>query len=138
MLFSILSLLLRGAARIALLGPGGMGKTSLAVATLHDPSIFAEYPQRHFIGFESAHTTQELLETMAVYFGIQVAASQVQTTIRNHLQSLGRCFLVLDNIEPVWDVAEAKEKLEDFLCLLTEIPDLSLLVRAALSHRFNP
>ncbi|KAJ7817671.1 hypothetical protein B0H14DRAFT_3741639 [Mycena olivaceomarginata] len=45
----VISALMQQPARIAILGTGGIGKTALALATLHHPSIEQKYPQRHFV-----------------------------------------------------------------------------------------
>jgi hypothetical protein len=39
----------QSAARVAILGTGGMGKTTLALAVLHHPEIEQQYTHRHFI-----------------------------------------------------------------------------------------
>ncbi|KAJ7698560.1 hypothetical protein B0H17DRAFT_323450 [Mycena rosella] len=39
---------------MVILGPGGMGKTTLAIATLHHPEVISKYERRYFISCESA------------------------------------------------------------------------------------
>jgi GTPase SAR1 family protein len=36
--------LLKDPAQVAILGPGGMGKTTLAVTALHNPKVVDKYP----------------------------------------------------------------------------------------------
>lgn len=64
--------------RIAILGAGGMGKTSLARAVLHHSQITARYGQhRFFVACDSASTKVEL---MALVGG----PSQPETRQRSH------------------------------------------------------
>jgi predicted ATPase len=58
---ALVGTLLVDPARVAVLGPGGMGKTTLAMAALHHPKVADKYPTRYFISCESAHTRDSLV-----------------------------------------------------------------------------
>ncbi|KAJ7219835.1 hypothetical protein C8J57DRAFT_1536996 [Mycena rebaudengoi] len=45
----IIKILVQDSARIAILGTGGIGKTSLATAALHDPQVEAKYSRCYFV-----------------------------------------------------------------------------------------
>ncbi|KAJ6595369.1 hypothetical protein B0H10DRAFT_2232934 [Mycena sp. CBHHK59/15] len=57
----IIKALAGGSARIAILGAGGMGKTSLAKAALHHPDITAKYKEHFFVSTDSVTTGSDLL-----------------------------------------------------------------------------
>jgi GTPase SAR1 family protein len=63
-------ILLQESPRISILGTGGMGKTSLAIAALHDPDVSSKYAERYFIGCHSSPTCTELLSSIATHIGI--------------------------------------------------------------------
>ncbi|KAF7344258.1 ATPase-AAA-core domain-containing protein [Mycena venus] len=58
-------------ARIAILGPGGIGKTSLAKAVLHHPAVTAKYQNCFFISCESAHTRSDLITLLGSHLNLQ-------------------------------------------------------------------
>ncbi|KAJ7049212.1 hypothetical protein C8F01DRAFT_1378894 [Mycena amicta] len=61
------------AARIAILGTGGIGKTTLASSVIHHPEIASLFPgdQIYFVPCEGAPTAEELLATIAAHIGIE-------------------------------------------------------------------
>ncbi|KAJ7919929.1 hypothetical protein B0H13DRAFT_1605778, partial [Mycena leptocephala] len=115
-------------ARIAILGTAGIGKTSLAVAGIHDPTIVRICPQRYFICCEHAHKIQDVLVAMAAYFNIP-HTSNLKKSILQYLSAVGPSILILDNFETLWESAEETQKeIEAFLGLLTDIDELGLVV----------
>ncbi|KAJ7195917.1 hypothetical protein GGX14DRAFT_403652 [Mycena pura] len=69
-LSDILQLFTHDAPRIAILGAGGMGKTSLARAVLHHPDITLKYGEcRMFVACDVASTMAELVTLIANYLG---------------------------------------------------------------------
>ncbi|KAJ7082782.1 hypothetical protein C8R44DRAFT_904766 [Mycena epipterygia] len=57
--------------RIAILGAGGMGKTSLAKAALHHSDIVSKYQQRFFVASDSATTSIELAALIGLHLGLK-------------------------------------------------------------------
>ncbi|KAJ7911276.1 P-loop containing nucleoside triphosphate hydrolase protein, partial [Mycena leptocephala] len=114
-------------ARVAILGPGGMGKTTLAMAALHHPAIMERYPIMHFISCESATTCADFVTNMSLHLGLE-SSSQVSRAIMRHLEQCGPCLVVLDNFETPWEPLESRPKVEEFLSLLTDIPSVALVI----------
>ncbi|KAJ7822000.1 P-loop containing nucleoside triphosphate hydrolase protein, partial [Mycena olivaceomarginata] len=124
----VMKILMAPAARLAILGTGGIGKTSLALAALHDPRLAELSLQKYFISCESVLTLQDLLVTMASHLGILVT-QDVKRVILRFLADVAPCILVLDNFETPWEFSEeSRRTIEQFLSLLTEIYDLKLIV----------
>ncbi|TFK37776.1 P-loop containing nucleoside triphosphate hydrolase protein [Crucibulum laeve] len=87
------------AARIAILGPGGIGKTSLALSVLHDYNIVEMFgTRRYFISCDAAITSNK------------------------------PALMVLDNFETPWEIPEQRSKVEHFLSLLANITHLSIML----------
>ncbi|KAF7352079.1 NB-ARC domain-containing protein [Mycena venus] len=119
--------LLAEPARVAILGPGGMGKTTLAMAALHDPNILEKYPACYFISCDSSHTSDSLVAVMASNLGIEACPGLAKAIVR-HLSAGPRCLMILDNFETPWEPVEGRTKVEEFLSLLTDVPHVAVLV----------
>ncbi|KAJ7912670.1 P-loop containing nucleoside triphosphate hydrolase protein, partial [Mycena leptocephala] len=114
-------------ARVAILGPGGMGKTSLAMIALHHPAIMEKYNVRHFISCESASTLGDLVTTIGLHLGLE-PSKQPSKAIVWHFEQYRPCLVVLDNFETPWEPIGSRAQVEEFLSLLADIPSLALLV----------
>ncbi|KAJ7100298.1 P-loop containing nucleoside triphosphate hydrolase protein, partial [Mycena crocata] len=114
----ILNLLEKKTSRIAILGPGGMGKTSLAKAVLHHHQIREKFDQhRYFVACESATTKAELVVLIGAHLGLK-PGKNITRPIIQFLSSNPRCLLILDNLETVWDPIKSQRDVEEFLSLL--------------------
>ncbi|KAK7030065.1 CTLH domain-containing protein [Favolaschia claudopus] len=114
-------------AHVAILGPGGMGKTALALATVHHPDVMAKYPERHFVSCESATSYAELLVSLGLHLGPE-PSWQSPKAILNYFGACGPCLLVLDNFETPWEASESRSEVEEFIGQLSGIPTLALLL----------
>ncbi|KAJ7603880.1 hypothetical protein DFH06DRAFT_1255947 [Mycena polygramma] len=119
--------LLSDCPRAVILGPGGMGKTSLSVATLHHPEIAQRYLLRHFISCESINTPSDLVYTVASHLGLE-PSGRLSRAVVEHLRRCGQCLIVLDNFETPWEPLESRGNIEDFVALLADVPNLALLI----------
>lgn len=114
-------------ARMVILGPGGIGKTSLATAVLHDPDVTEKYAdQCYFISCHSTATCAELVASIATQIGYNTPKKEKGVV---HFFTHSKCsLLVLDNFETPWEPSASRPEVESFLSLLADIPQLSLLV----------
>ncbi|KAJ6467813.1 hypothetical protein C8R45DRAFT_754762, partial [Mycena sanguinolenta] len=124
----LVNILLATPAYISILGPGGIGKTTLAVAALHDPKVVDKYPMRHFIPCDSTPTHEALVANVASHLGLETSDSSGRHIV-HHLNTRGTPSLViLDNFETPWESIENRRAVEGFLALLTDVPFVSLLI----------
>ncbi|KAJ7351353.1 P-loop containing nucleoside triphosphate hydrolase protein [Mycena albidolilacea] len=88
------------AARIAILGAGGMGKTSLAKAVLHDPATSAEFEHRFFVSAEAATTSIGLAALIGLHLGLNPGQDLTRPTLR-YFSRKPHSLLILDNLETI-------------------------------------
>ncbi|KAJ7085618.1 P-loop containing nucleoside triphosphate hydrolase protein, partial [Mycena crocata] len=104
--------------KIAILGPGGIGKTSLARAVLHHPQITENFDQhRFFVTCDSASTRVELASLIGGHLGLRPERDPTGTIIE-FLSKSPNCLLILDNLETVWEPTAIRRDIEEFLSLL--------------------
>ncbi|KAJ7254502.1 hypothetical protein C8J57DRAFT_1722081 [Mycena rebaudengoi] len=105
----------------------GMGKTSLAIAALHDPQVEAKYSYRYFVPCHSSPTCKEMTATIADHIGLE-KGSNMAKKIAHHFAHTPPSFLVLDNMETPWEPLSSRSEVEEFLSLLTNVPHLGLMI----------
>ncbi|KAJ7081153.1 hypothetical protein B0H15DRAFT_855190, partial [Mycena belliarum] len=121
----ILGALMQDSARIAILGTGGMGKTSLATAALQHPDVVAKFTKRFFVPCHSTPTHSDLVSNIASYLGVAVGPNLARKVVR-HLSYGPLTLLVLDNFETPWEASSSRAGVEEFLSLLTDIPQITM------------
>ncbi|KAJ7084127.1 hypothetical protein C8R44DRAFT_991902, partial [Mycena epipterygia] len=67
----VVEILHQDSARVAILGAGGMGKTSLARAALHNPDVAGKYELRVFVSCDSTTTSVELAALIGSHLGLK-------------------------------------------------------------------
>ncbi|KAJ7436342.1 hypothetical protein FB451DRAFT_1454801 [Mycena latifolia] len=114
--------------RIAILGPGGIGKTSMARAILHHPEISARYDQhRVFVACDTASTTVQLAGLIGAHVGLRPGNDLTQPVV-HHFTSGPPSLLILDNLETIWEARESRSEVEKFLALLADVDHLGLII----------
>ncbi|KAJ6481019.1 hypothetical protein C8R45DRAFT_905612, partial [Mycena sanguinolenta] len=122
-----MKMLCQQTAHIAILGGGGMGKTSLARAALHHPDTLAQFEQRFFVSAEPATTSVELAALIGLHVGL-IPATDLTKAVIQYFVKKSPCLLILDNLETVWEPILSRGRVEEFLSLLTNIKHLGLII----------
>ncbi|KAJ7254852.1 hypothetical protein C8J57DRAFT_1075929 [Mycena rebaudengoi] len=130
----VVNILIQDSARIAILGAGGMGKTSLATTALHNRQVEAKYPHRYFVPCHSSPTCTELAATIADHIGLE-RGSNMPKRVAYYFANAPPSLLVLDNLETCWESLESCAEVEEFLSLLTDADHLGLMVSHVCAER---
>ncbi|KAF8214685.1 hypothetical protein K438DRAFT_1749779 [Mycena galopus ATCC 62051] len=123
----ILKLLTELSPRIAILGGGGMGKTSLARAVLHHPDTLAKFENRFFVSAEAATTSVELAALIGLHVELNPGEDLTKLVVRYFSRKVS-CLLILDNLETAWEPIQSRPGVEELLSLLTGLDHLALMI----------
>ncbi|KAF8164568.1 hypothetical protein K438DRAFT_1941830, partial [Mycena galopus ATCC 62051] len=123
----ILNLLSEKSPRIAILGGGGMGKTSLARVALHHPDIACKFEHRFFVSAEAATTSIELVALVGLHLGLNSGRDLTKAVVQ-YFARAPASLLILDNLETVWEPIQTRGGVEKLLCLLSEVEHLALIM----------
>ncbi|KAJ7715479.1 P-loop containing nucleoside triphosphate hydrolase protein, partial [Mycena metata] len=127
-LADILKLFRQDTPRIAILGTGGMGKTSLARTVVHHEEVMTKYHgHRFFVTCETVSSKPELAGLIGAHLGMK-PGNNLTRAILQWFSSHPPSLLILDNLETVWEPVESREEIEEFLSLLTDIKTLALMI----------
>ncbi|KAG8959503.1 hypothetical protein FRC03_007898 [Tulasnella sp. 419] len=128
---AIVHLLSDDSALLVVLGPGGIGKTSVAVKVIHDRRVLERFGEcRHWVSCEEATSPNLLIELLARSLNINLSSSndRMKDVIR-YLESCPcRHIFLLDNFEIPWDLKGQQSNIADILVQLAAIPTVSLLL----------
>ncbi|KAI0246915.1 hypothetical protein BJV78DRAFT_1157567 [Lactifluus subvellereus] len=133
-------------ARVAILGPGGYGKTTLANAVLTHPRIQHHFGSaRYFIPCESIFSSGALLVEIAKCLGVLHEGSDASWSRIHAILNDKESIICLDNFESPWDQdGDIRYAVEELLSRITEIHLVTLLitmrgiVRPAQTHWTKP
>ena len=118
-------------ARVCLLGPGGMGKTSVALAVIERPSIRHQFPGGNRVWVPCIEATSAALLLDILYIQLQVPGDKQVTLekIITHLNaSTQPCLLLLDNFETPWNAPGTQKQIEDILRQLAELSHIAIFI----------
>ncbi|TFK48584.1 hypothetical protein OE88DRAFT_1810445, partial [Heliocybe sulcata] len=114
---------------LAILGSGGMGKTSLALTILHHAAVKAHFKdQVYFVPCESAQSTEQLVYHIATVLPFKKQEEDILTSIDSFLHRSSRLLLILDNFETPYYQAKMEESTLEVLKRMTSIPGVSLIL----------
>ncbi|CAK5270868.1 unnamed protein product [Mycena citricolor] len=124
-------------ARVSICGPEGIGKTAIALTASHHPKVSAIFgSRRFFIECAGANNPKHLVAGISQCLGLQGASRK---RVIRYLVSLAAekmpILLVLDGLETVWKPHKHRDDVEDFLSLLVDIKELTLIVTIRGSER---
>jgi glucokinase len=123
----VIQMLHQESARIAILGPGGMGKTTLAKAALHHPGITVKYEHRFFVACDSAATSIDIAALIGAHIGLNPGKDLTKQVLQ-YLSNKSACLLILDNLEMTWEPFVSRPGVEELLSLLADLHHLALIV----------
>ncbi|KAJ7215444.1 hypothetical protein GGX14DRAFT_608369, partial [Mycena pura] len=125
-------------ASVAIVGTGGIGKTSIALASIHHSKVQEHFQtQRFFLSCEATSTSDSLVQALLKLFGLSVDANSSTSpsdTLVLYLQYLAsKCLLCLDNFETPWD--SDKDQVESLLVQIVAVRYLTLVITSRDSDR---
>lgn len=111
-----------GPEHIAIRGGAGIGKTSVALAVMHDKRITKRFRDaRHWVPCDQTSTIQQFLEEIASALSLDMA--KTHNRLRDILFFLQQNpvprIITLDNFETIWSPVETRAKSEDILVALS-------------------
>ncbi|KAF8889854.1 hypothetical protein BD779DRAFT_1469589 [Infundibulicybe gibba] len=118
-------------ASIAILGPGGIGKTSIALSVMHGDRICSKYESnRVFISCEAVTSIDAIVSDLAS--ALQVSLEGIREPISAISAQLRRTphLIILDNFETPWDLPHVRSEAEGLLANLAAVEMTSVLVTA--------
>jgi GTPase SAR1 family protein len=133
-LSTVVTSLLQNSARIAILGAGGMGKTTLAIAAVQNAQVESKYFQKYFVSCQSTPTCLELVSMIAAHLSLEQQTNLPRMVI-HYFKHAPPSLLVLDNFETSWEPRSSRSEVEEFLSLLADISQLALVVSIMLNNK---
>ncbi|KZV78268.1 hypothetical protein EXIGLDRAFT_847689 [Exidia glandulosa HHB12029] len=116
--------------RVAIMGAGGLGKTTLATAVAQHVDVAMTFVTRHFlVTAEAAAGADDLLTGMLTTFGLSTSSDPLASLLQ-HFRSHERTLLVIDNLETIWNSANAQQRrmTEAVLSKLANVTSLTLII----------
>jgi len=124
---------------MCLLGPGGMGKTSIALAIIESPLVQAKFQEEHRVWVPCVEATSASLFLQVLYMSLRVQrqTDSVMSDILYELKSSKEPYLLLlDNFETPWNTTNEldQKRVEEILHKLNQLSHVSILITMRGSH----
>ncbi|KAJ7238087.1 hypothetical protein B0H12DRAFT_101366 [Mycena haematopus] len=126
-------------ARIAILGAGGIGKTTLALSVLYDEQVISRYDSRYFVACDGVTSAELLLTELANVLRLprdQLDENMHDLVLASFRRDTG--VICFDNLETAWDNLEGRRAVEDLLMEFMAIPSLAVVVTLRGTQRPAP
>ena len=116
--------------RIAILGGGGMGKTSTALHILNHSEVKARYGDlRYFVGCDSVTSGGALALLILQIIRHNIAPNENSSDVLCRALSSYQCILLLlDNFETVWNAESNRADIRELLFKIVSISGVSLVI----------
>ncbi|HEU4881231.1 MAG TPA: tetratricopeptide repeat protein [Longimicrobium sp.] len=109
---------------ISILGPAGIGKSTITLVALNDPRVAERYgARRYFIRCDAVRTREAFAAAVATALGLPIGP-QVEVAVLTELAS-GPAALAIDNAETPWEADTLR--VEELFAQLTAVPGLALV-----------
>ncbi|KAI0297118.1 P-loop containing nucleoside triphosphate hydrolase protein [Russula brevipes] len=117
-------------ARVAILGPGGYGKTTLANAVLTHHRVKEHFGDaRYFVSCESVFSSDALLIELAKTLDLFDGTTNVSWSRICTMLNTKDCILCLDNFESPWDQnGDTRNSVEELLSRVTGLRGATVLI----------
>ncbi|PPQ97464.1 hypothetical protein CVT26_002812 [Gymnopilus dilepis] len=124
--------------RVCILGPGGMGKTSVSLAVVESPLVQERFSRRNPVWVPCIGATTAVLFLETLYVQLQIPGDK-QPTLEKVIAELNSlkdpCLIVLDNFETPWNApGETQKMVGDILRRLAQLKHVALLITMRGSH----
>ena len=115
---------------IPIMGSGGIGKTSIALAVVHHSWIVEAFGEhRHWVPCDHVPALPLLLDYLLKTFSVTKRSGDPVKDIMSHLRSVSfPRIVVVDNFETFWDPSETRTASEEILEHLSSVHQLVILL----------
>lgn len=119
--------------RIAILGSGGMGKTSIALHLIRNETVIARYKDCiYFLPCDALTSAESLAAQILQMLGVAAMSTEnIITAMHRALKNSPPTLLLLDNFDSIWDAPDAglnRNSLRDILQKIAGVPSAALII----------